>query len=494
MSTRVQRAAEAQDAPRVQGVITPGLIQELRRVVGAENVFVEPSELLVWECDGYTLERQPPEAVVLPATTEEVSRVMRLLHQAKVPVIPRGAGTSLSGSTVPVGGGVVVCLSRMKRVLEIDLENRRAVVEAGVVNLWVTRAVQDQGFFFAPDPSSQGACTIGGNVATNSGGPHTLKYGVTINHILGVELVLPDGTIVELGGDVEEAPGYDLAGFVVGSEGTLGLVTKATVRLTRTPQTYRTMLAIFDSVDDATRTVSEVIRQGIIPAAVEMMDNPIIQAVEEAFHFGFPLDAAAVLIIELDGLEAGIDALAQRVQAICKSEGAREIKSAKDEQERQELWKARKRAFGAIGRISPSYVTQDGVVPRTKLPDILRIIAEVGERHRIRIANVFHAGDGNIHPILLYDNEDPDEVERVIAASDEILTACVELGGSVTGEHGVGIEKVKHVSRMYSEDDLEVMIGLRSVFDPGHLCNPGKLFPSAKGCIEIKRPRPAASA
>ncbi len=481
-------------ASATQGRVTPRLVEELRRVVGEENVFVEPSEVLAWECDGYTLERHPPEAVVLPASTEEVSRVMRLLHQAQVPVIPRGAGTSLSGATVPVGGGVVVSLSRMNRILKIDLENRRAVVEAGVVNLWVTRAVENDGFFFAPDPSSQGACTIGGNVATNSGGPHTLKYGVTINHILGVEMVLADGTVVELGGDVEERPGYDLAGFVIGSEGTLGIVTKAVVRLTRAPQTYRTLLAVFDTIDAATRTVSEVIRQGIIPAAVEMMDNLIIQAVEEAFHFGFPKDAAAVLIIELDGLQAGIDELSRRVQAICAQEGAREIRAARDEKERQELWKARKRAFGAIGRISPSYVTQDGVVPRTKLPDILRIIAEVGRRHGIPIANVFHAGDGNIHPILLFDDQNPDEVERVLAASDEILTACIELGGSVTGEHGIGIEKVKHVAAMYTQDDLDVMTGLREVFDPGRRLNPGKIFPSSKGCIEVKRPRPKASA
>ena len=481
-----------QHTPR--GIVTPGLVQELRRIVGAEHVFVDPAELLVWECDGYTIERHPPQAVVLPGSTEEVSQVMRLLHRAGVPVIPRGAGTSLSGSTIAVQGGVVVCLSRMKRILEVDLPNRRAVVEAGVVNLWVTRAVEGEGYLFAPDPSSQGACTIGGNIATNSGGPHTLKYGVTINHVIGVEMVLADGTVVWLGGDVEEAPGYDLAGLVVGSEGTLGIVTKAVVRLTRAPQSYRTLLAVFETVDDATRTVSEVIRRGIIPAAVEMMDNLIIQAVEDAFHFGFPRDAAAVLIIELDGLQAGIDELAARVEEICRSHKAREIRSAKDEAERQALWKARKRAFGAIGRISPSYVTQDGVVPRTKLPEILKIIAQVGKKHGVTIANVFHAGDGNIHPILLFDSQNPSEVERVLRASDEILTACVELGGSVTGEHGVGIEKVKHVALMYSDDDLEVMTRVREVFDPERRCNPGKLFPSSKGCLEIQRPRPAASA
>lgn len=476
------------------GAVTPGLIQELRQIVGGENVVADPWEVLVWECDAYTIERHPPQAVVLPKTTEEVSQVMRLLHKEGVPVIPRGAGTSLSGSTIAAQGGVVICLSRMKRILDIDLANRRAVVEAGVVNLWVTRAVEGKGFLYAPDPSSQGACTIGGNVATNSGGPHTLKYGVTINHVLGVELVLADGTVVRLGGDVEETPGYDLTGLVVGSEGTLGIVTKAVVRLIRAPQSCRTLLAVFDTVDDATRTVSEVIRQGIIPAAVEMMDNLIIQAVEDAFGFGFPRDAAAVLIIELDGLEAGIDALAQRVRAICTRQNAREIRTAKDESQRQALWKARKRAFGAIGRISPSYVTQDGVVPRTRLPEILNIIARVGQKYSVTIANVFHAGDGNIHPILLFDSENPDEVRRVLEASDEILAACVELGGSVTGEHGIGIEKVKHVGLMYSDDDLEVMTRVRDAFDPDRRCNPGKLFPTSRGCVEITRPRPAASA
>ncbi len=474
--------------------VTPQLLDELRGIVGAEHVFSQPSELLVYECDAYTLERTPPQAVVLPANTEEVSQVLALLHKAGVPFIPRGAGTALSGSTIAVEGGVVVGLSRMRQIREIDLANRTAVIEAGVVNVWVTNAVEKEGYLYAPDPSSQGACTIGGNVSTNAGGPHTLKYGVTINHVLGVEMVLADGRVVQLGGRAEDPFGYDLTGFVVGSEGTLGLVTQATVRLTRSPQAYRTLLAVFDSVQDATHTVSEIIRQGIVPAAVELMDQLIIQAVEDAYHFGFPLDAAAVVIIELDGLEAGIDTLTEQVRTICRDGKAREIRQAQTEAERKALWSSRKRAFGAIGRLSSSYVTQDGVVPRTKLPEILQIVADVGMKYQLRVANVFHAGDGNIHPIILYDENDPSQVERVLKASDDILNACIDLGGSVTGEHGVGIEKVEHMARMFSADDLEVMTRLRTAFDPENRCNPGKLFPTSKGCIEIKRPRSKAPA
>jgi len=474
--------------------VTPALIAQLRRIVGDQYVFSEPSELVVYECDAYTLERSAPHAVVLPANTDEVSQVLALLYEAGVPFIPRGAGTSLAGGSIAVQGGVIVGLSRMRRIREVDLANRIAVVEAGVINLGITHAVEKDGYFFAPDPSSQGACTIGGNVATNAGGPHTLKYGVTLNHVLGVELVLADGRVVELGGRTEDPFGYDLTGFVVGSEGTLGLVTQVTVRLTRSPQAYRTLLAVFDTVEDATQTVSAIIREGIIPAAVEMMDQMIIRAVEEAYHFGFPTDAAAVLIIELDGIEAGIDTLTAQVRAICEAHRAREIRQARDEAERKALWSSRKRAFGAIGRLSSSYVTQDGVVPRTKLPEILRIVTQVGLKYRLRVANVFHAGDGNIHPILLYDENDPDQVERVIAASDEILNACIDLGGSVTGEHGIGIEKVSHLARMYSPEDVEVMTRPRDAFDPLRRCNPGKLFPTAKGCIEVKRPRPKAPA
>jgi glycolate oxidase len=394
----------------------------------------------------------------------------------------------LSGGCLPLDAPVMICTSRMKRIVDIDIANRRAVVEAGVVNLDVTKAVAAHGLCYAPDPSSQAACTIGGNVAENSGGPHTLKYGVTTNHVLGVELVLPDGDVVTLGGAVEDRPGYDLTGLVVGSEGTFGIVTQATLRLIRQPFAWKTLLGIFESVAEATATVSGIIRAGIIPAALEMMDQLIVGAVEAAYRFGFPTDAGAVLIVELDGLAAGLDEQVRQVTEICYREGARDVRVAKDEAERALLWKSRKRAFGAVGRLAPNYCTQDGVVPRTKLPEILRRIQDAERRYGLRIGNVFHAGDGNIHPILLYDERDPDEVERVLAAGREILEACVELGGSVTGEHGIGVEKIAQMPLLFSADDLAVMNRIRAVFDPDGRCNPGKILPTPGACVETTRP------
>ncbi|OUN00164.1 MAG: glycolate oxidase subunit GlcD [Firmicutes bacterium ZCTH02-B6] len=470
------------------------VLARLAEIVGPEHVLVGNSATLVYECDGFTLERQAPAAAVLPGSAAEVAQVVRVLHAAGIPFVPRGAGTSLSGTTIPPHDAVIISLARMNRILHLDFRNRRAVVEPGVVNAWISREAAPRGYLYAPDPSSQAACTIGGNVGTNAGGPHTLKYGVTVNHILGVELVLPDGQVVELGGPVEDLPGYDLVGLVTGSEGTLGIVTKIVVRLVREPEGCRTLLAVFDSVDDATRTVSGIIEQGIIPAALEMMDNLVIQAVEEAFGFGFPLDAAAVLIIEVDGLEVGLDEQAEACAAICRANRARELRTAATEEERRLLWMSRKKAFGALGRLAPSYVTQDGVVPRTRLPEMLALTAEIGRKYGLRIANVFHAGDGNIHPILLYDERNPDEVRRVIQASDEILSACIDMGGSITGEHGVGIEKVSHMRRMFSEADLAAMLDVRAVFNPRGLCNPGKIFPSPGGCVEVQRPRRPAPA
>jgi glycolate oxidase len=431
--------------------------------------------------------------VVLPRSTEQVAEVVRLLHREGIAFVPRGAGTGLSGGCLPVNAPVMIGTSRMTRILEIDAANRRAVVEAGVVNLSVSNAAKPHGLQYAPDPSSQMACTIGGNVAENSGGPHTLKYGVTTNHVLGVHLVLPDGEVVELGGKAEDIPGYDLTGLVVGAEGTFGIVTQATLRLVRQPEAWRTLLAIFESVDDATATVSGIIGAGIIPAALEMMDQIIVGAVEAAFHFGFPTDAGAVLIIEIDGLAAGLDTQAQRVSEICRAHRARAVRVATDEAERAALWKSRKRAFGAVGRLAPNYCTQDGVVPRTKVPDILRRITEIGRRHRLRIGNVFHAGDGNIHPILLFDERDADETRRVLAAGREILEACVALGGSVTGEHGIGVEKIAQMPLIFSPEDLQVMSQLRRVFDPQLRCNPGKIFPTPGGCVETTTPRRQAA-
>jgi glycolate oxidase len=464
------------------------IVTALRAIAGDDAVIARPTELKVYECDGYTLEKSVPEVVVLPASAEQVVQIVRLLHREKIAFVPRGAGTGLSGGCLPVDAPVMIGTSRMNRIIEIDHVNRRATVEAGVVNLWVTNAVQQRGLTYAPDPSSQQACTIGGNVAENSGGPHTLKYGVTTNHVLGVELVLPDGELVHLGGAVEDVPGYDLTGVVVGAEGTFGIVTTATLRLVRQPEAWRTLLGIFESVDDATATISGIIAAGIIPAALEMMDQLIVQAVEAAFHFGFPTDAGAVLIIELDGLAAGLDRQAQRVLEICRAQHARTVRVAKDEAERAALWKSRKRAFGAIGRLAPNYCTQDGVVPRTQVPEILRRITEIGRRYQLRIGNVFHAGDGNIHPILLYDERDPDQVRRVLAASAEILEACVALGGTITGEHGIGIEKIAQMPLIFSPADLLVMSQLRQVFDAAGRCNPGKILPTPGVCVETRRP------
>jgi glycolate oxidase len=464
--------------------LATSLLDRLRAVVGPGNLLHSPSDLVVYECDGFTIEKNKPDVVVFPTSTEQVAAVVKACNELNVPFLPRGAGTSLAGGCLPVGGGVMIALARMKRILEVNYRDRYAVVEPGVVNLWLTNHVRGQGFHFAPDPSSQGACTIGGNVATNSGGPHTLKYGVTVNHVLGVELVLPDGRVVRTGGPTEDNPGYDLTGVIVGSEGTFGVATKAWVRLTRNPEAYRALLGVFETVDDATNTISDIIGAGIIPGALEMLDQLILQAVEAAFKFGFPLDAGAVLIMEVDGLEAGLDADAERIIAIAKRNNARTVRRAETDAERLLLWKSRKQAFGAVGRLAPSFCTQDGVVPRTKLPQILRIIQDIGRRHDVRIANVFHAGDGNIHPILLFDERDPEQTRRVLAASNEILDACIRLGGSVTGEHGIGVEKIDFMPKLFAPEDLAMMLRLRSAFNPENRCSPAKMFPTAGACIE----------
>lgn len=460
------------------------LIARLQNVVGREGLLTSPGDLLVYECDGYTIEKNKPDVVVFPTSTEQVARIVRACNESAVPFLPRGAGTSLAGGCLPVGGGVLIALTRMKRILEVNTRDRYAVVEPGVVNLWLTNHLKPKGYHYAPDPSSQGACTIGGNVATNSGGPHTLKYGVTVNHVLGLEIVLPDGRVVQTGGPAEDNPGYDLTGVIVGSEGTFGVVTKVWVRITRNPEACRTLLGVFESVDDATNTISEIIGAGIIPAALEMLDTLILQAVEAAFHFGFPLDAGAVLIMEVDGVEAGLDEDAERIAAIARRNRAREVRRANGEAERLLLWKCRKQAFGAIGRLAPSYCTQDGVVPRTKLPHILREIQRIGAKYELRIANVFHAGDGNIHPILLFDERSPDQVQRVLAASHEILDECLRCGGSVTGEHGIGVEKIDFMPRLFGPEDLAMMLRLRSAFNPDNRCSPAKMLPTAGACIE----------
>lgn len=476
--------------------VAPDLIAALTAITGPEGVISKPAELLVYECDAYTLEKRVPSVVVLPASTAQVAAVMKLCAERKLPVIPRGAGTSLSGSVLAVTGGVVIGLSRMNRIESIDYPNRRALVQAGCVNAWVTNAVKARGLYYAPDPSSQSACTIGGNVGTNSGGPHTLKYGVTTNHVLGLEMVLPDGEIAWFGtrpDGGEDVDGYDLRGVIIGSEGMFGIVTRVLVKLVRAPQAFKTLLGVFESVEDASQAVSDIIAAGIVPGALEMMDQLIIQGIEAAYHFGFPLDAGAVLIVELDGLAAGLERQAERVVAICQRNQSREVRIAKSDQERAELWKCRKRAFGAIGRLSPNFLTQDGVVPRSKVPQIMDFIRETSRKYELRIPNVFHAGDGNIHPLILYDERDADQVRRAIAAGNDILERCVALGGSVSGEHGIGVEKVDFMARQFSPEDLNAMLAVRAVFDPEARCNPQKMFPDGKRCSHYHPKRQIAA-
>jgi glycolate oxidase len=425
-----------------------------------------------------------PDAVVLPEHTADVAALARFCHEQAVPIVPRGAGTGLSGGAIPVEGGVVVSFARMARILEIDVANRRAVVQPGLINLHLSTAVAPHGLYFVPDPSSQKACTLGGNVAENSGGPHTLAYGVTTNHVTGLEIVLSDGTIVRLGGKAEDQEGYDLIGALVGSEGTLGLVTEITVKLTPLPEDKRTILAGFPTMDQASASVSAIIAAGIVPAAIELMDRLATQAVEAAVGAGYPLEAGGILLLEVDGLREGLDDAAVHIEAICKEQGATTLRRAQTALEREKLWAGRKGAFAAMGRLAPAYYVQDGVIPRTRLPEVLRTVEEVSKRHGLRIANVFHAGDGNLHPLVLF--SDMSELPRVHQAGLEILTACVEAGGSITGEHGVGMEKNCYMPLQFGPEDLAAMRRVKQAFDPAGLANPGKIFPTPSRCREFQ--------
>jgi glycolate oxidase len=460
------------------------LERELVAIVGRDAVMTGEAELRAYDCDAYAPEKRYPDAVVLPQNTEQVARIVKLCSRLDVPFTPRGAGTGLSGGATAIEGGVIISTARLHRILDVDVPNRRLTAQAGCVNIYLTKAVKADGLHYAPDPSSQGACTVGGNVAENSGGPHTLKYGVTTNHITGLTLVLPDGEIVHLGGKVEDAPGYDLVGLVVGSEGTTGIVTEVTVRLTPLPQSVRTLLAVFETADQATQTVSDIIAAGILPAALEMIDTFIIKACEEAFHLDFPMDAEAVLIIEVDGLEVGLDEEADRAREIAMKNGAREVRQAKTELERALLWRARKQAFGALGRLGLQMVTHDGVIPRTKLPEVLRQVRRIAARHGLQVGNVFHAGDGNLHPNLMFDEREPEQVKAVQEAGHEILKLCVDVGGSLTGEHGIGIEKMDAMPWLFTAADLALMERIKKLFNDSELCNPGKIFPTAKRCWE----------
>jgi len=459
------------------------VVSQLRSALGARFVLTDPDELLVYESDALTIHKYLPAAVVIPGTAEEVSAAVKILADAGVPFAPRGAGTGLSGGSLGMNDAVIFEMARLNRILELDYENRIAVVEPGVINVQLSQATARAGWHYAPDPSSQMACTIGGNIAENSGGPHCLKYGMTTNHVLGVEVVLPSGEMVRLGGAGIDVAGYDLLGVFVGSEGTLGIVTKATVRLTRLPEAVKTLLAEFMTITDASRTVSEIIAAGILPAALEMIDQPTIRAIEDSiFAGGFPTDVAALLIIEADGLEAALDATASKTVEICDRNNARAVRIAANDAERQKLWAARKRAFGAMGRIKADLMVQDAVIPRSKLPEVLDEIYAIASRYRLTVANVFHAGDGNLHPNISFDGRDPDQVKRVEAASREIMELCVGVGGSITGEHGVGMDKINYMRLIFDDQDLGRMADVRDVFNPLGLCNPGKVIPSVKTC------------
>jgi glycolate oxidase len=464
------------------------LIRQLIAAVGAQGVISERNQLRTYECDGLAAFRVVPSVVVLPETAEQVQAVVRICHRAGVPFVARGSGTGLSGGALPVSDGLLVVLARMRRILEVDLDNQRAVVEPGVLNLSVTKAVAGDGFYYAPDPSSQQVCSIGGNVAENSGGAHCLKYGFTTNHVTGLEVVLPDGELVHLGGKAPDPPGYDLLGTFVGSEGTLGIATKVTLRLLRKPESVHTLLAAFAGTDEAGEAVSGIIAAGIVPAAVEMMDALAIEAAEAAVHPNYP-DAGAILIVELDGPAAEVEHQFEQVERICREAGSSEIRIAADDAERALFWKGRKSAFAAVGRISPDYYVQDGVIPRTALPEVLASIAKLARERGLRVANVFHAGDGNLHPLVLYDGDKEGEEQRAEELAAEILYSCLQHGGSITGEHGVGHDKKQYMAKQFSPEDLDAMQLLRCAFDPEGRCNPGKVFPTPRLCGEAPGPR-----
>ena len=465
--------------------MNPKAIRELEKILGKENVLSKKNDLILYEYDG-SVEVSRPECVVFPQSTEEVVRIVEVANRYQTPLVGRGAGTGLSGGALARHGGVQCVFSRMNRILEIDEENQRAVVQPGVVNAELSRRVEHAGLHFAPDPSSQKACTIGGNVSENSGGPHTLAYGVTTNHVVGLQLVMPTGEVIRIGGKALDTPGYDLVGLLVGSEGTLAMITEITVKLTRLPEAVKTLLAIYDKVDDATESVADMTARGITPAACEMLDSWALRAIEDYVHAGYPMDSAAVLLIDVDGMREAADSQAEEVADVCRTHHAREVRVARDARERELLWKGRKNAFGAVGRVSSTYYVQDGVIPRTKLPQTLRRIEEIGQKYRIEIANIFHAGDGNLHPIIPFDARSGEQLQRAIAASDEIIRYCVEMGGAITGEHGIGMEKDRLMPLLFSESELDVMRRLREAFNPGGLLNPEKVLPVTKGCGEIR--------
>jgi glycolate oxidase len=467
--------------------VTSAFLAQIERAVGSGGILRDPTELLAYESDGLARLRETPTLVVLPKSAEEVQAVVRACHEHSVAFVARGHGTGLSGGALPVPGAVLIVLTQLNRILDVDIPNQRITVEPGVINLDVSRRVVPHGLLYAPDPSSQQICSIGGNVAENSGGAHCLKYGFTVHHVLGLEVVLPNGDLVHVGGSAMDVPGLDLVGVLVGSEGTLGVVTKATLRLLRIPETIRTILAAFDSTEAAGNAVSDIIGAGIIPAAVEMMDRLTVEAAEAAVHPNFP-KADAVLIVELDGSAAEVREQFAIVEQICHRRGGTDVLIARNDEQRARIWKGRKAAFAAMGRVSPNYYVQDGVIPRTKLPEVLRRIRELEIRSGLRIGNVFHAGDGNLHPLVCYDEAVPGQGDLAEEVASEILTFCIDAGGSITGEHGVGADKACQMPKMFGPTDLETMMLVRSAFDPQGLCNPGKVFPTPRLCGEVPGP------
>lgn len=464
------------------------IARDFEAVVGKSGVVQRREELLVYECDGLTSYRERPAIVVLPRTTEEVAGVVKICDRASVPFVARGSGTGLSGGALPIENCVLIVTALMRKILQVDLENQRVIVQPGVINSWVTQAVSGAGFYYAPDPSSQIICSIGGNVAENSGGVHCLKYGVTTNHVLGLKVVTPEGEIVDLGGEIPESPGYDLTGIFVGSEGTIGIATEVTLKILKTPESIRVLLADFMSIEAAGATVSDIISAGIIPGGMEMMDNMSINAVEDVVATGcYPRDATAILLVEVDGLEVEAELNSQRVAEICKKNGARNVTVATEADERLTIWKGRKAAFAAMGKMSPDYYVQDGVIPRTKLEYVLREIEALGQKFGYDVANVFHAGDGNLHPLILYNNAIPGALEQVEELGGEILKLCVKVGGSISGEHGIGADKRCYMPEMFSPADLETMQWVRQAFDPKGIANPTKMFPTPRTCGEAAK-------
>jgi len=470
----------------LKSMLPPEAKQRIAALLGPRGYLDNREDLALYEYDAGQ-DSHPPDVVVFPRSTSEVSALVRIANEVGMPIVGRGAGTGLSGGAIAREGGMLIVFARLNRIVSLDVANERAVVEPGMVNLDVTGAVEQDGYFFAPDPSSQRACTVGGNVAENAGGPHTLAYGVTANHVLGLELVLSDGRVLETGG-LPDLPGYDLTGLLTGSEGTLALVTKATLRLSRKPELVKTALAIYSTSEDAGRTVTEITAQAITPVALEMLDGVMLRMVEDATHAGYPRDAAAVLLIELEGIREAAEAQLEQVRAVCLSCGAMEFRVARTPEERELLWQGRKNAFGAVGRVSPSYYVQDGVVPRTHIAATLRFIAAVASEQGLTISNIFHAGDGNIHPIILFNPRTRGERENARRAGKKILKWCIGCGGSITGEHGVGMEKNELMPALFSADTLDMIGGIQRVFDPAGTMNPGKMLPTGRGCAEIRQP------